>query len=266
MVELASFVSALHWVPYTSVSVSPTQSKASRTVVFQVVVYNGNSGALHVCEVDIFFQWDSNSWRISSGAIDVSSLGSNTWSISEAIPALQPGYYSQTVTVIAMTSGDFSCESSTWAGNVQILANVPPVAAFNFGPASPDTETNVQFTDYSNDPDGTIVTWRWDFGDGSTANTQSPAHRFLAAGTYSVMLTVTDNDGATNSASTNIQIVAAPLGGGPRVAGLGIAEWMIVALIVIAIAVVAIVLVGRQRRPPPTTIFQPPQPPLPPPP
>ncbi len=47
----------------------------------------------------------------------------------------------------------------------------------------------------SSDPDGTIASWFWDFGDGVSANTASAAHTF-AAGVYAVTLTVTDNGGA----------------------------------------------------------------------
>jgi PKD repeat protein len=47
----------------------------------------------------------------------------------------------------------------------------------------------------SSDPDGTIASWLWDFGDGASASTASASHTF-AAGVYAVTLTVTDNLGA----------------------------------------------------------------------
>ena len=51
----------------------------------------------------------------------------------------------------------------------------------------------------SNDPDGTAITYLWDFKDGTpTSSAQNPTHTFAAAGTYDVTLTVTDESGATS--------------------------------------------------------------------
>jgi len=260
-------VAALHWVPDTNVSVGPTQSKASRTTTFEVTVSYSGTSLLTVSEVDIAFQWDPTTWRISSGSTNIPSGGSQTWSVSEAIPALQPGFYSNTVTVTAKTSGDFYASPSDWSGNLQILANVPPVAAFGVSPSNADTNSVVQFTDQSSDTDGSVVAWHWDFGDGSNANVQNPTHQFISAGVYHVALTVTDNNGATSSVTQNVQVVSAPIGGGPRIAGLGAVEWGIVAVVIVAVAVLAATLVRIRRKRPRTTsppMQRPPQ--IPPPP
>src|SRR5207249_4261072 len=74
--------------------------------------------------------------------------------------------------------------------------NQPPTAAFT---ASCPTLT-CSFTDQSSDPDGTIATWHWDFGDGSTPETtRNPSHTYSAAGSYTVTLTVKDNQNASSS-------------------------------------------------------------------
>jgi PKD repeat protein len=238
-----------------------------RTTTFQVTVYWSGSSSLTVSEVDIAFQWDPTTWRISSGSTVIPSGGSQAWSISEAIPALQPGFYTDTISVIAMTSGDVYAETSRWSGRIQIVANVPPVAAFSSSPTNADTNTIVQFTDQSTDADGQVVAWSWTFGDGATASVQNPTHQFLSASVYQVQLTVTDNDGATKSVTQNVQVVAAPLGGGPRIAGLGIVEWGILVIVIVAAAVIASMLVRRRRRRPfmPSPMQQPPKVPPPPP-
>jgi PKD repeat protein len=85
-------------------------------------------------------------------------------------------------------------------------ANVPPTANAN-GPYTGTTDVPVSFSSAgSNDSDGTITNFTWDFGDGSTSNNANPSHAYAAAGTYDVTLTVTDNDGATDSDATTATI------------------------------------------------------------
>jgi PKD repeat protein len=84
--------------------------------------------------------------------------------------------------------------------------NVAPVADFTFTPTNPETGTTITFTDASTDSDGTITGWAWNFGDTTTSNVQNPTKAYTAAGTYTVTLTVTDNDGATNTKTKQITI------------------------------------------------------------
>ncbi|MEQ8764461.1 MAG: S8 family serine peptidase [Planctomycetota bacterium] len=73
--------------------------------------------------------------------------------------------------------------------------NNPPNAEF----ASSTNDLSASFTDQSSDPDGTIVSWSWSFGDGQTSSSQNPSHTYASSGTYNVSLTVTDDDGATDT-------------------------------------------------------------------
>ncbi|MFK7845209.1 MAG: PA14 domain-containing protein [Rhodothermales bacterium] len=57
---------------------------------------------------------------------------------------------------------------------------------------------------------GTIVSYDWDFGDGTTGSGQSPAHSYLKAGTYQPILTVTDNQGNSDSFSQQLAVIPVP--------------------------------------------------------
>ncbi|MFA6888660.1 MAG: PKD domain-containing protein [Candidatus Woesearchaeota archaeon] len=58
----------------------------------------------------------------------------------------------------------------------------------------------------SYDTDGTIVSYAWNFGDGNTDSTSTTTHSYSAEGSYTTSLTVTDDDGATNSCSGTITV------------------------------------------------------------
>lgn len=69
----------------------------------------------------------------------------------------------------------------------------------------------------SADSDGWIVSWNWNFGDGTQGSGSVVAHTYSTAGTYVATLTVTDNDGLTSSASFTISALVAPVND-PRMA------------------------------------------------
>jgi|GEM_PF-6196153 PGF-pre-PGF domain-containing protein len=90
------------------------------------------------------------------------------------------------------------------------LPNILPVASFTYSPSSPQSGDTVTFYDTSYDTNGTIVSWLWNFGDGSTSSEQNVTHIYTSSGTFTVTLTVTDNLGGMNSTSKEIQVSAAP--------------------------------------------------------
>jgi PKD repeat protein len=102
------------------------------------------------------------------------------------------------------------------------LPNIPPVATFIFSPVSPIVagQINVVFNaSGSNDADGSVRSYTWDFGDGTGAvRTEGPTTTHVFPDTpltcievvYSVLLTVEDDGGAVGSASQQVRVVELP--------------------------------------------------------
>jgi PKD repeat protein len=87
--------------------------------------------------------------------------------------------------------------------------NQTPHAVASGTPASGVAPLAVTFSSAgSSDPDGSIVSYSWAFGDGATATGASASHTYTSAGNYTSVLTVTDNLGATGTASVPITVTS----------------------------------------------------------
>ena len=81
-----------------------------------------------------------------------------------------------------------------------------------------DAPLAVQFDSTgSYDPDGTIVSYAWVFGDGGSDSVAAPSYVYATPGNYTAWLTVTDNDGDTHFDSVSISALA-PVPNQPPVA------------------------------------------------
>jgi len=85
--------------------------------------------------------------------------------------------------------------------------NQPPQADFSFLPSSPKTGEEVFFQDESTDSDGDIVSWYWDFGDGTTSHERNPRHVYTQPGAYLITLSAEDNDGAEDTVYNSLVVI-----------------------------------------------------------
>ncbi|MFN8255823.1 MAG: PKD domain-containing protein [Bacteroidales bacterium] len=139
----------------------------------------------------------SYSWSFGDGA--TSALANPTHAYTAA------GTYTVSLTV---TDNEGATGTNTTTATITAgSTNLPPIVNVN-GPYTGVAGTAISFSSAgSSDPDGTIVSGLWNFGDGSTvANVTNPTHTYTSAGTYTVVLSITDNRGATSTASTTATV------------------------------------------------------------
>ncbi|OGV57129.1 MAG: hypothetical protein A2X45_21005 [Lentisphaerae bacterium GWF2_50_93] len=116
------------------------------------------------------------------------------------------GTYTVSLTVTDNRGGT---NTATTTATIAQAANVLPVARAG-GPYTGTAGQAVSLSGAtSTDSDGTIASYAWNFGDSTTGTGATTTHSYAAAGTYTVSLTVTDNRGGTNTATTTATIAQA---------------------------------------------------------
>jgi PKD repeat protein len=131
------------------------------------------------------------------------TIVSRSWDFGDGSPldtTTNPTHQYATVGPYTATLTVTDNSGVTDTANVLVTVNPDqsPVARAAANPSSGRAPLAVTFTDSSSDPDGSIVSWSWNFGDGSPlSSTPSPTHTY-AAGSYTATLTVTDDNGLTD--------------------------------------------------------------------
>lgn len=143
--------------------------------------------------------------------VAVTTEASNFWtipSLSLSDAGLGGGSYTYTVRAVD-SAGNSVALGTSGAVTVAGAPNASPTAAFT---ATPSGRT-VAFSSQSTDPDGSLASQSWDFGDNSPAGAGvTPSHTYAAPGAYQVRLTVTDDKGAVATTTRSVVITnAAPV-------------------------------------------------------
>ena len=156
----------------------------------------------NVCTFDASASTDSDGTIASYGwAFGDGTTGSGV-NPSHAYAAA--GSYVATLTVTDNRGGT---ATTTVPVSPSAPPNVPPIASFT----TTCTFLSCSFDGSgSSDPDGTLTSYAWTFGDGGTATGSTAAHAFAAGGTFNVSLTVTDNSSAPTTLTKPVTVAPVP--------------------------------------------------------
>lgn len=119
---------------------------------------------------------------------------------------------------VYMTNGSFTVKEVVVApggcsDSLIKTAYINVLSAINtsFTEANRCSNSSTLFTDNSVISSGTITTWNWDFGNGSSSSVQNPSFVYISPGKYTVKLTTTSNQGCSNSFIKEVEIDAKPI-------------------------------------------------------
>jgi len=179
--------------PVADFTFSPENPKANQTVTFDASSSYDPSGA----------PIQAYSWDVG----DNTTAANVTW----AHKYVKNGLYLVNLTVV-------NADNLTGSTTKQLFVGSMPTAAFfylvnglplvNILPNQDEVTFNAS---ESTAPDGTIVSYLWNFGDNSTANDTIVTHRYSARGVFDVNLTVVDSDGLVNSTVMELQVGLPPI-------------------------------------------------------
>jgi PKD repeat protein len=178
--------------PAASFTYSPTSPLEGTSVSFDGSSSIPDAGA----------QITSYVWDFGDGSAPYSS-GST--------PSVSHTYATDGTYTVTLTVTDSDGLSSTASQQITVV-DENPTASFTISAAPYAVGQPVSFTGSGLDPDGTITSYSWNFGDGSSATgaTATASHAYTSSGTYTVSLTVTDSDDRTDTVSQQITVYSLP--------------------------------------------------------
>ena len=164
-----------------------------------VVSYTANGGCLNV--ISLF----AGTSTIAAGSVVSYSynFGDGNGSPNQTTNHTYSVFGTYNPTLVATSNQ--SCVSS--GINTVVIHPLPNIA---FSPPGACVNSSIQFTNSSSVPLGSIISYSWDFADGSTSSAVNPLHTYTFASIYNVTLTANTNQGCARTTTSNLSIYPYP--------------------------------------------------------
>ena len=167
--------------PVADFAASPSPVNPGSPVTFDATASFDPDGTI------VSYAWEFGDSTVGSGVMPTHAYAN-------------PGVYTAILTVV-------DNQSLSSDATHQVTVNAPPRAAFQFSPGTIYIGVSVTFDgSASTDPDGTIASYSWDFGDGYFGTGVQASHGYAARGAFGVELTVVDNLGLSNHTARAITV------------------------------------------------------------
>ena len=157
----------------------------------------------------------SGSFDASASSDSDGTIASYAWNFgdTETGTGVSPthAYASAGTYTVTLTVTDDDGGTATTTRSVTVTAPPPNQAPFAAFTATTNGLTANVTAAASTDSDGTIVSYDWSFGDGDVQSGVTASRTYATGDTYSVTLTVTDDDGATTTITKNVTVTMPPV-------------------------------------------------------
>lgn len=194
-----TFTNSVHLPVPSGAEVCVTAAEATRCAAVSLLPNSAPNASFDMNCVDLTCAFTDTS-------TDDGSITKRTWDFGDGTSSTEqnPSHSYSVAGTYAVNLTVTDDRGATHSATRSVTVNTSPKATFETTCA----DLTCTFADTSIDPDGTVASWAWEFGDAATSTEQHPSHAYSTAGTYEVTLIVTDDGGAQDRVNHSVAVYA----------------------------------------------------------
>ena len=198
-----------------NVTLTVTDDEAETDITWQIVAVREYPAAVFTYSPESPIVGETVTFNASLSTADGGTIMNYSWNFADGnittvtYPVITHVYTTFGTYSVTLTVTDDEGLTDTCSQSMTVRGY--PVASFTHSPDRPLVNETATFNASSSSADGgTIVSYEWDFGDGSNATGEIVTHKYAAIGTYNITLTITDTENLTDTAWTIVTVRKLP--------------------------------------------------------